>query len=143
MCTLYSCTHWLRPRNFPPPPSTWAHIRGHYWAAKIGDIFLCNPLVLFKDKFFWSEKGNSLSQSPPPPLHKKSPKRPPLSAYLSQPTQDLAPLYEATVPSLPMPVTGGGGGRGFRGIYEHIKILNFTEYKHLNHKLSRINYLYK
>ncbi len=31
---VYSCTHSLRPRNSPPPPSIWAHIRVHYWSAK-------------------------------------------------------------------------------------------------------------
>jgi hypothetical protein len=28
---VHSCTHWLRPRNFPPSPRIWAHIRGRYW----------------------------------------------------------------------------------------------------------------
>ncbi len=32
---LYSCTHWPRPRNPPPSPRIWAHIRGRYWLAKI------------------------------------------------------------------------------------------------------------
>jgi hypothetical protein len=32
-------THWLRPRN-PPPPHIWAPIRGRYWSAKIDDISL-------------------------------------------------------------------------------------------------------
>jgi hypothetical protein len=38
---VYSCTHWLRPRN-PPPPRIWAHIGGRNWSAKIDDIF-CDP----------------------------------------------------------------------------------------------------
>ncbi len=38
---VYSCTHWLRPRNSPPPPTRiWAHIRGLYWSAKTDDISL-------------------------------------------------------------------------------------------------------
>ncbi len=41
---LYSCTHWLRPRNTPPPPflRIWAHVQGRYWSAraKIDDIAL-------------------------------------------------------------------------------------------------------
>jgi hypothetical protein len=41
-CAFCSCTNRLRPRNNPPPP---AHIRGHYWSAKIEDISLL-PLVL-------------------------------------------------------------------------------------------------
>ncbi len=32
--------NWLRPRNYPPPPTFWAHVRGHYWSAKIDDISL-------------------------------------------------------------------------------------------------------
>ncbi len=44
---MHSCTHWLRPRNSPPPPPCpriWAHIReGRYWSAKIDDISLWPP----------------------------------------------------------------------------------------------------
>jgi hypothetical protein len=39
---VHNCTHWLRPRN-PPPPSPlriWAQMRGRYWTAKIDDISL-------------------------------------------------------------------------------------------------------
>ncbi len=36
---VHSCTHWLRPRN-PPPPRIWAHIRGRSWSAKIDDFSL-------------------------------------------------------------------------------------------------------
>jgi hypothetical protein len=32
---VYSCPHWLRPRNSPPPPRIRAHIRGRYWSANI------------------------------------------------------------------------------------------------------------
>ncbi len=40
---IHICTHWLRPRN-PPPPRIWAHIRGRYWSAiKIDDIFKWTP----------------------------------------------------------------------------------------------------
>ncbi len=41
----HSFTHWLRPRNTPPPPSPriWAHIRGRSWSAKIDDISLWPP----------------------------------------------------------------------------------------------------
>jgi hypothetical protein len=39
---VHSCTHWLRPRN-PPPPAFWAHIRGRYWSAKIDDTSLRLP----------------------------------------------------------------------------------------------------
>jgi hypothetical protein len=39
LCTLYSCTHWLRPRN-TPTPRIWTHIQGRYWSAKIDDISL-------------------------------------------------------------------------------------------------------
>jgi hypothetical protein len=35
---VHSCTFWLKPRNPPPPPRIWAHIRGRYWSAKIDDI---------------------------------------------------------------------------------------------------------
>ncbi len=47
---MNSWTHWLRHRNFPPA-RIWAHIRGHYWSAKIDDISLHpRPLVMrFKD----------------------------------------------------------------------------------------------
>jgi hypothetical protein len=38
--TLYSGTHWLRPR---PPPRIWAHIRGRYWSATTDiSLKLCN-----------------------------------------------------------------------------------------------------
>ncbi len=37
---VYSWTHWLRPRNSPPSPPIWAHIRGRYWSANIDDISL-------------------------------------------------------------------------------------------------------
>jgi hypothetical protein len=38
---VHSCTHWLRPpQPSPPSPRIWAHLRGRYWSAKIGDIFL-------------------------------------------------------------------------------------------------------
>ncbi len=41
---VHSCTHWLRPRNSPPPsPRIWAHIRRRYWSAKIDDISLQPP----------------------------------------------------------------------------------------------------
>ncbi len=40
---VHSCTHWLRPRNPPPSPRIWAHIRGRYWSAKIDDISLWPP----------------------------------------------------------------------------------------------------
>jgi hypothetical protein len=45
---VQSCTHWLRPRNAPPPvPRILAHIRGRYWSAKIDDISTsrCDPLL--------------------------------------------------------------------------------------------------
>ncbi len=32
---LYSCTHWLRPRNSHPPTAF-----GRYWSAKTDDISL-------------------------------------------------------------------------------------------------------
>ncbi len=35
---VHSCTHWLRPRNNPPPPRIWAHMQGRYWSAEIDDI---------------------------------------------------------------------------------------------------------
>jgi hypothetical protein len=35
---VYSCSLWLRSRNSPPSPRTWAHIRGCYWSYKIDDI---------------------------------------------------------------------------------------------------------
>jgi hypothetical protein len=47
-----SCTHWLRPRN-SPPPRTWAHIRGRYWSDKIDDISLCDPLVIYWSRLYW------------------------------------------------------------------------------------------
>jgi hypothetical protein len=28
---------------YPPPPRIWAHIKGHYWSAKIDDISLRPP----------------------------------------------------------------------------------------------------
>ncbi len=34
---VYSCTHWLRPRN-PAPSSAFGLIRGRYWSAKIDDV---------------------------------------------------------------------------------------------------------
>ncbi len=39
---MYSCNHWLRPRN---SPRNWAHIRRRYWSAKIDDLSFCNPLL--------------------------------------------------------------------------------------------------
>ncbi len=46
---MYCCTHWLRPRNLPPPsPRICAHIRGRYSSAKIDDITF-NPLRQSKD----------------------------------------------------------------------------------------------
>ncbi len=47
---VYSCTHWLRPRNPPPPPPSpriGTRIRGRYCSAKIDDLFVtpCNLLV--------------------------------------------------------------------------------------------------
>ncbi len=36
---MYSCTHWLRRRN-SPPPRIWAHIRGRYWSARIDRTIL-------------------------------------------------------------------------------------------------------
>ncbi len=39
---VHSCTHWLRPRNPPPPPA----LRGRYWSAKIDDISLLNGILL-------------------------------------------------------------------------------------------------
>ncbi len=41
---MHSCTHWLRPRNSPPSPRIWAHIRGRYWPAKIDDISVQPPV---------------------------------------------------------------------------------------------------
>ncbi len=40
---VHSCTHWLRPRN-PPPPRISAPIRGRYWSTKIDDISLWPPV---------------------------------------------------------------------------------------------------
>ncbi len=39
---VHSCTHWLRPRNLPPP-HLGSYIRGRYWSAKIDVISLCSP----------------------------------------------------------------------------------------------------
>ncbi len=35
---VYSCTHWLRPRN--PPPAFGLIYEGAIWSAKIDDISL-------------------------------------------------------------------------------------------------------
>ncbi len=49
----HSCTHWLRPRNSPPPPHLDSFMRifsnpcaGRYWSAKVDDISLPAPLSL-------------------------------------------------------------------------------------------------
>jgi hypothetical protein len=34
LCTLYSSTDWLRPRQLPPSPRIWAQIRGRYWSVR-------------------------------------------------------------------------------------------------------------
>ncbi len=44
---VYSCTHWLRPRN-PAPPSAFGLIRGRYWSAKIDDVSLWLPALRSK-----------------------------------------------------------------------------------------------
>ena len=44
---MYSCTHWLRPRNSTHSPRIWTHIRGRYWSAKIDDICLEPPDLSF------------------------------------------------------------------------------------------------
>ncbi len=42
---VYSCTHWLRPRNspFPLSPRIWAHECVRYWSANIDVISLKPP----------------------------------------------------------------------------------------------------
>jgi hypothetical protein len=42
---VHSFTHWLRHRK-PPNTRIWAHIRGRYWSAKIGDMSLWPAIVL-------------------------------------------------------------------------------------------------
>ncbi len=39
---VYSCTHWLRPCNSPPPPPAFGlkYKEGAIWPAKIDDISL-------------------------------------------------------------------------------------------------------
>jgi hypothetical protein len=32
---VYSCTHWLRPRNYPLPPHLGSYTRARYWSAMI------------------------------------------------------------------------------------------------------------
>ena len=57
---VHSCTHWLRPRNSPPPsPTIWAHLWGRYWSAKIDDISLWPSLYLqtFYSIFSLTEQG--------------------------------------------------------------------------------------
>ncbi len=46
---MHNCIHWLNPRNSPPPPCIWAHIRGRYWSAKIDNISLWPPGVTYGD----------------------------------------------------------------------------------------------
>ncbi len=36
---VHSCSHWLRPRNSPPSPRFWAHIRERYWSLVSQDIY--------------------------------------------------------------------------------------------------------
>ncbi len=41
---VHSCTHWLRPRNPPPPHlGSYVYVRGRHWSAKIDDISLWLP----------------------------------------------------------------------------------------------------
>ncbi len=40
---VHSCTHWLRPRN--PPPPAFGIIPERYWSAKIDDISFWPPRV--------------------------------------------------------------------------------------------------
>jgi hypothetical protein len=39
-CDVHSCTHWLRPRYFPPSPALGLVLLGRYWSAKRDDISL-------------------------------------------------------------------------------------------------------
>jgi hypothetical protein len=32
---MFSCTHWLRPRNIPPPPLHLGFYTRRYWSARI------------------------------------------------------------------------------------------------------------
>ncbi len=41
---LYSCSHWLRPRNSPPPPLFGLIYEGAIWSAKRDDISLWLPV---------------------------------------------------------------------------------------------------
>ncbi len=41
--SVYSGSHWAKPRNSSPPPRIWAHIGGRYWSAKIDNISLWPP----------------------------------------------------------------------------------------------------
>jgi hypothetical protein len=56
--SVYSCTHWLRPRNSPLSPAFGLiYVQGRSWSAKIDDMTsLCDPLVgVFYDFRFFVE----------------------------------------------------------------------------------------
>ncbi len=61
---VHSCTHWLRPRHtpYPPTPSIWALIRGRYWSAKLDDISLWPPVYTVHKKIqnFLDSFGSTL-----------------------------------------------------------------------------------
>jgi hypothetical protein len=40
---VHRYTHWLRPRNSPPPPAFGLGLRGRYWSAKIIDGISLQP----------------------------------------------------------------------------------------------------
>ncbi len=75
---VHSCTHWLRPRNPPPPPQSPAFRLEHEGA--IGQqrqtTSLCNPLDLTSWSVFFTVTCkqmfyhyNLIPTTPPPPTH--------------------------------------------------------------------------
>ncbi len=62
---VYSCTHWLRPRNSPPPPHLGSYTSAlQYWSAKIDDISLLPPGLITQSvylKHWFSEQSSPKS----------------------------------------------------------------------------------
>ncbi len=64
-CTLYTTLFigW-DPATLPSRRHIWAHIRGHYWSAKI-DYISCEPLAkTYNLNFLWRHSPKSILYSP-------------------------------------------------------------------------------
>ncbi len=143
LCAQLYCTHWLRPRN-PPPP----HIRGPYWFVKIDDISMWPPEYSFYTPHFVFKVLSKVCY-PQQVLRRSKPKPNRNVVFTTNVDYSRFPLLKkdlkesilaelsASGSQIDLSSAGGGpGGGGLRDERHYVTLDDVAPFKHLRRKAS-------